>query len=106
MRINLLRDTFFNLINFKTASKTQKSEIREYLKTNQTKTKQKKRPKSNAHPKLNQNQKSNVFTAVYLNPDNSTPQKIKPSSKTHQIKNTRVYKIAWKHLQFKNVNDW
>lgn len=51
MRINLLRDTFFNLINFKTTSKTPKSEIREYLKTNQTKTKQKKRPKSNAHPK-------------------------------------------------------
>lgn len=53
MRINPHRDTFFNLINFKTSPETQKSKNREQSKTKNLKTK----PKSHAHSKKPRNQK-------------------------------------------------
>ena len=94
MRINPHRDTFFNLINFKTASKTQKSKTASSPKQNNTKIPKNKAPKPKAHHKNSTKHKANVFTAVYQKPDNSTAQKSKPNPKTPQIKKSCVYKIA------------
>ena len=94
MRINPLRDTFFNLINFKTSPETQKSKNREQSKTKQHKNTEEQKPKPKAHHKNSTKHKSSVFTAVYQKPDNSTAQKSKPNPKTPQIKKSCVYKIA------------
>ena len=94
MRINPHRDTFFNLINFKTSPETQKSKNREQSKTKHHKNTEGQNPKPKAHHKNSTKHKANVFTAVYQKPDNSTAQKRKPNPKTPQIKKSCVYKIA------------
>ena len=86
MRINPHRDTFFNLINFKTSPETQKSKNREQSKTKQHKNTEEQSPKIKAHHKNSIKHKADVFTAVYQKPTNHKTQKSKPSSKTPQIK--------------------
>ena len=94
MRINPHRDTFFNLINFKTSPETQKSKNREQSKTKQHKNTEEQSPKIKAHHKNSTKHKANAFTAVYQKPDNHKTQKSKPNPKTPQIKKSCVYKIA------------
>ena len=94
MRINPLRDTFFNLINFKTSPETQKSKTASSPKQNITKI-----PKDKT-----QNPKRTTKTAPNTNPaclppftKNQTTAQLKKANQTRKplrSKKSCVYKIA------------
>ena len=92
MRINPHRDTFFNLINFKTSPETQKSKNREQSKTKQHKNTEEQSPKIKAHHKNSIKHKADVFTAVYQKPTNHKPKKANQAQKHLKSKTTAFTK--------------
>ena len=88
MRINPHRDTFFNLINFKTASKTQKSKNREQSKTKQHKNTEEQSPKTQSAPqKQHQTQIQRVYRRLpKTRQQHSSKKQTKPENPSDQKK--------------------
>ena len=96
MRINPLRDTFFNLINFKTSPETQKSKTASSPKQNITKIPKNKAPKSKRTTKTAPNTKQTRLppftknqTTAQLKKENQTrkPLRSKKAAFTKSLRN-------------------